>query len=96
MPSDKESLVPEHTAEKPASISRRKFATFRGVSSIGCFPTFSAKFSEWIPNASKPRGSKTVCPCWRRNRPWMSAPVKANRFPTCSPSADGYGNIMSW
>ena len=25
----------------------------------------------------------------------MSLPVKAKRFPTCSPSADGYGNIMS-
>ena len=29
------------------------------------------------------------------NRPYMSLPVNAKRLPTCSPSADGYGNIIS-
>ncbi len=41
---------------------RVKFSTFDGIRSIGCVPTFSAKFSEWIPKASKPMGSKTVLP----------------------------------
>ena len=31
-----------------------KFSTFDGMRSIGCVPIFSAKFSEWIPKASKP------------------------------------------
>jgi hypothetical protein len=56
---------------------RVKFATFRGMRSMGWTPTFRAKFSEWIPKASKPMGSKTRFP-WRRwKRPWTSAPVKA-------------------
>ena len=38
---------------------RRKLATLRGISSIGWTPVFRAKFSEWMPKASKPIGSKT-------------------------------------
>jgi eukaryotic-like serine/threonine-protein kinase len=32
---------------------------------------------------------RTSCPCRRLNRPFTSLPVKANMFPTCSPSAEG-------
>ena len=39
---------------------RVKVSMLRGISSIGWTLTFSAKFSEWIPNASKPIGSKHV------------------------------------
>ncbi len=56
---------------------RVKFATLDGIRSIGCVPTFRAKFSEWIPKASKPIGSKTSSPWSRWKRPWMSAPVNA-------------------
>jgi Fe-S-cluster-containing dehydrogenase component len=44
MPSDKEPLVPEHTAEKPASISRRKFATCAAAAAAG-----------WVLTACGPR-----------------------------------------
>ena len=37
-------------------------ATFLGVRSIGFTPCLRAKFSEWMPNASKPMGSKTSFP----------------------------------
>ena len=39
-------------------------------------------------------GSKTSYPCMRFMRPYTSLPVKAYMFPTWSPSAEGYGNIM--
>jgi hypothetical protein len=48
---------------------RVKLRMLRGISSIGCVPIFSAKFSEWMPNASKPMGSNTVSPRSRFQRP---------------------------
>ena len=56
---------------------RVKFATLDGIRSMGWTPRFRAKFSEWIPKASKPMGSKTVRPRRRWYLPWTSAPVKA-------------------
>ena len=42
---------------------------FCGMSFAGLVPTESAKFSEWMPNASNPIGSNTSKPCSRLNRP---------------------------
>ena len=48
-----------------------------GIRTPGWVPTFKAKFSLWIPNASNPIGSNTVCPWSRMNRPKTSLPVNA-------------------
>ena len=56
---------------------RVKFLMFAGMRSMGWTPCLSAKFSEWMPKASKPIGSKTCSPRRRRKRPCTSAPVKA-------------------
>ena len=62
---------------RPSSESSVKLAMLPGIRRDGCTPVLSAKFSEWMPKASKPMGSKTSRPLRRMKRPYTSAPVKA-------------------
>ena len=65
----------------------------RRVVIAGCTPVRIAYCSAGRPNASHPIGCSTLSPRIRRKRQMMSVAVYPSGCPTCSPSAEGYGNM---
>src|SRR5690554_2914927 len=70
-----------------------KLLIFWYVKDFGSFPVASAYCSEGNPYASHPIGCNTLYPCIRLKRDTISVAVYPSMCPTCSPEAEGYGNI---